>query len=323
MIWNRGLVLALVAGACWGAGNGIVGFAAKSGSGISFSLMLEIGILNYIGGFIPLFGYLLWRPPIANWRDVIRKPDFAVACLMKTANALFFISSIFFLSVTLASTIENLHVIITAALGLIVGTTIWRWPRFCGAMITMAAVVALSWSRLGGWSSSGLAIGVSLAFLAACTYAGFLVFWGRANSSDAYLNHGDSAYRTLLMIGTVLGILLVIRFILAIMEMDFVPAINSALVASLLVAGGIFSIGLTYVLVAVAFQRSGEGTMPTAAVISSGVSFSVFVTFLFDVAILGRQWSTLSFVSLLLFGCGYVIMSGSSGQTDQKPAEPS
>ena len=306
----NGLAIALLAGFFWGGGNAVASYATKRVPEITTAGALEIAICNYIGGAILLAAYALTRR--SRPREFLQclTPTIFAASAFKTLNALTFVIALFFVTATFASTIENSHVLITATLAVIAGATLPA-RRLAGAALTMGGILALSWGQLTGAGSERFLMGAALALAAALSYAMFLVFWGHASKQVAKPEAPASSIQTVVMIVLVLVALLTARAVLWLVDPTPIWIWVRIDVAALLIFAGMFSIGLTYFLVNLAFARSSDEVLPAAAVVSAGVAVSVLMTFVMEALFVQRGWNSTNAISVLLFAFGYFLLSRS------------
>jgi len=308
--WNAGNIAAFGAALSWGIGNYITRFSSKKlDYTIDTSALIEIGFLNYLGGFIALFSYYIFksRPKISEFRYYSIpaqhfRSDFAQAIIFKSLNTIFFIFSVSLIISAESALLENTHVIWVGLYVVVFGIVYNKVLIFISALLVFFSIyIVLGVDNLDSFFSAGYIFGL----LSGVTYSIFIVRWDKIGKLDNF----DPVTATMIMAGWVSFLLMLsLLFINNYTVNGPVFSKLSNWDYALQLMNGIFNVGLTYYLISYASKSMESYGSLSTVVISLALGFSVFTTLLSEVLAEGVPLLPNQTAGILVFSIGFVLL---------------
>ncbi len=331
----RGSLVILCAAFVWGIGNFVTGFTAhKYLSSGSLFPAVDIALANTLGGLVFLIVAFYIRHTISEpsaveddnqnsprlWLCYLNK-QLLFSGALKGVNTSLFVFSATYVVATQALVLESTYIVWSLLLAIFFLThKVPLIPSVLKALLLFLGVILVSGQTSLQLSSEYHLLGSAFGIAAGLSYAFFLFSWSRVTENLVDLKSQLLSTRLLLIISLVTIMLLTEILSVILLRMWWIPFTNLKYPDIVLqVVNGAFVMGLVYLLITIGMTYLKNAQEGASFIAALGLSFSIPFTLLPEF-IVGKFIPTgLQFGGILLFMIGYVVMSVSLSDTQQKP----
>ena len=319
-----GFGIALLSALTWGTGNVVTRWTSAQLPRTSF----DIAVLKYVlaGIFLIISGFIIKQRHEEQPSGVSYRPKlnnrFMTAAFFKGINTYSWILASTLIPAGFVATLENLHVVWTSLLLIIVFARDIPGTWFGGAVIVVTGAALITEVGVQGLASLS-EVGLLLAVVSGVAFALFTVIWtGEGERPDKLWER--SIEMGVLLLTAAIAIyplhILVSQFWLggSLLPLTEIPPLHAIVQA----INGLIGIGVTYFLMNEALSLTRNLGRISSLLVAIGLSFAVPFTMVVEFFVLDVSVSSIQMIGVVLFIAGFTAVRAGILERSKEEPEP-